>query len=70
MSLKADLEALATTKPRNFDQWLEWADPEDVELVMNAIHSNTPPNRLSIALRNNEVPISRETIVKLRDAGR
>lgn len=69
MGLEAELKLLRETKPRTFEQWLELADADEKALVQDAIYDRTLlPNPLSIVLRKNGVPISRETIVSLRDA--
>lgn len=69
MGLAAEIKSLRETKPRTFEQWLEVAEPEDKAIVQEAIYDRTLlPNPLSTVLRKNGVPISRETIVSLRDA--
>lgn len=70
MGLAAELKSLRETKPRTFEQWLEVADAEDKALVEEAIGDRTLlPNALSIVLRRNGVPVSRETIIALRENG-
>ena len=69
MSLADELNALRETKPRTFEQWCDVAEPEDRAIVLEAIQDRTLlPNALSVVLRKNGVPISRETIVSLRDS--
>lgn len=69
MALADELNALRATKPRTFEAWCDVADPEDRQIVIDAINDHTLlPNALSVVLRKNGVPISRETIVSLRDS--
>ena len=71
MALADDLTNLRNTKPRTFQQWREWADPADVELVLAAIMDRSiQPNKLAVTLAANNVPCTRETIVKMRDVSR
>lgn len=71
MALANELQALRASKPRTFDQWCEVADPEERELALEAIHDLTlPANPLSTVLRKNGIPITRETIVSIRDTQR
>lgn len=71
MGLANDLAALKTVKPRNFKDWRLTADAETVELVDAAIADITiPPNSLAVTLTANDVPITRETIVKIRNDAR
>lgn len=68
MALADELSALRATKPRTFDAWLEIAEPEDRELVLESIADRAlMPNALSNVLRRHGVPCTRETIIKLRD---
>lgn len=68
MSLATELAALRQSKPRTFEQWLETASYEDRDMVMDAIGDHTiPANRLAVTLANNNVPITRETVLKYRD---
>lgn len=71
MALANDLDTLRATRPRTFEQWCEVADPEDRETVIEAINDLTlPANSLSTILRKNGIPITRETIVSIRDSQR
>jgi len=71
MSLKDDLAALEAAKPRNFKDWLLTADEEDRELVLSYISKGTiAPNALAVTLTAAGIPITRETIVRLRDDSR
>jgi hypothetical protein len=68
VALANDLEALRATKPRTFDQWLAIAEPEDRDAALEAINDRTlPANALSVVLRRNGVPVTRETINQMRE---
>jgi hypothetical protein len=69
-SLKDQLQALESHKPRNFKDWLKVADPEERELVLSYIHSTVPAAKLASTLNGNGIPVTRETIVKMRDDSR
>lgn len=69
-SLKDQLQALESIRPRNFKDWLKLAAPEERELVLSYIHSNVPPAKLASTLNSNGIPVTRETIVKMRDDSR
>lgn len=67
MGLGTDLQALRATKPSTFEGWLEIATEEDRAIVLEAIDDRTLlPNALATVLRRNGVPVSRETIIRLR----
>ena len=69
MALADDLTALRNIRPRTFKQWLEWADPADVKLVLAALSDTSiTPNSLAATLTKNGIPITRDTIEKYRDA--
>ena len=68
VALANDLEALRATKPRTLEAWLELADTEDRDAVLEAIRDRTLlPNALSLVLRRNGIPVSRETIIQMRE---
>jgi hypothetical protein len=68
-NLESDLNALRGARPRTFAQWLEVADSETKELVLGAIRDNAIlPNPLAVMLtKKHGIPITRETIVALRE---
>ena len=70
MTLKGDLDNLRETRPRTFDKWLEQAEPEDREQVLEAVNDKSlPANALAVLLSTRHgIPITRETIVRHRDA--
>lgn len=66
-SLRADLEEARRAKPVTFAQWLDVTDTETVELVMSYIRDETiMVDALVSKLRRNDVPITRETIMRER----
>lgn len=68
VALANDLNELRATKPRTFDQWLAIADPEDRDAALDAIRDHTLlPNALAVVLRRNGVPVTRETIIQMRE---
>lgn len=70
--LVRDIDSLKTTRPRYFRQWLDLADPEEKRVVLDAIgDERIPANQLArlLAERYN-VPITRETILRMRLGGR
>lgn len=71
-NLADDINTLRASKPRYFRQWLETADPETRQLVMDAIHdASIPSNKLAVVLtKRHDIPITRETIEAYRDAQR
>jgi hypothetical protein len=65
--LANDLATLRARKPITFQQWLDTAGNEDRELVLAFIRDDTIElNGLVTTLRENGVPITRETITKYR----
>lgn len=67
MNLASDLANLRTTKPRTYEQWRAIASPEEVQQVNDAILDRTlPANSLSVVLRKNGIPVTRETILAIR----
>lgn len=68
-SLRADLEEARRQKPATFAAWLETADPETRGLVMEYIlDTSVMVDPLVAKLRKNDIPITRETVEKYRDA--
>lgn len=67
MGLGTDLQALRATKPSTFDGWLEIASEDERAMVLEAINDRALlPNPLATVLRRNGIPVSRETIIRLR----
>ena len=67
--LRADLEEARRQKPATFAAWLETADPVTVGLVMEYItDTGVMIDPLVAKLRKNDIPITRETVEKYRDA--
>jgi hypothetical protein len=68
VALANELQELRAAKPRTFDQWLEIAEPEERDMVLEAINDRTlQPNPLSTVLRKNGIPITRERIIEMRE---
>jgi hypothetical protein len=69
VALSTDLAALRDAKPRTFDQWLETAEEDDKTIVLEAINDVTlPANALAVTLAKNGIPVTRPTIVKIRES--
>lgn len=68
--LRAELEQARRAKPRTFSGWLETADPEEAELVLEYIKDpSVAADPLMRKLRKNGIPITADTIVAYRKAG-
>lgn len=66
-NLTSDLQALRNTRPRNFKDWLTWADPEVAAAVLEAVlDERIHPNQLVATLKQHDVPVTRETIIERR----
>lgn len=68
-NLAGELAALRNTRPRNFKDWLAYADPETVSMVMESVMDpRIPANKLAVTLTKNDIPVTRETIGKYRES--
>lgn len=68
MALANELQTLRASKPRTFDQWLDIAEPEERDMVLEAIQDRElRSNALAVVLRRNGVPITRERIIEMRE---
>ena len=66
MSLADELKSLPR-KPSTFDQWLETATDNDRALVLEYLRNpNIQIQGLVDTLRSNGVPISKETVSRIR----
>lgn len=72
MSLAEDIETLRSARPTTFKQWLKVAPENRREEVLGYVYDEElPENALAELLSTkHNVPITRETIVRLRDARR
>jgi hypothetical protein len=69
VALANELQTLRASKPRTFDQWLDIAEPEERDMVLEAIQDRElRSNALAVVLRRNGVPITRERIIEMREA--
>ena len=68
LALADELQALRVNKPRTFEQWCQIAEPDEIEMVQDAITDRTlMPDQLAAVLRANGVPITRRTILRMRE---
>ncbi|MEI3845337.1 MULTISPECIES: hypothetical protein [unclassified Microbacterium] len=72
MALADDVQALKTSRPRDFKAWLKIAAPEERDEVLTYVYDNSiPENGLAVLLSGKHgIPITRETIVRLRESRR
>lgn len=72
MTLADDVQELKHSKPRDFKGWLKVADPKTRDEVLAYVYDNDiPENSLAVLLSGKHgIPITRETIVRLRDSRR
>lgn len=72
MALADDVQALKTTRPRDFKSWLKIASPEERDEILGYVYDEEiPENGLATLLSGKHgIPITRETIVRLRDSRR
>lgn len=70
IDLAGDIATLKQNKPRTFDQWLSSAPEADKAAVLAAIADlSIEPNPLARLLSDKHgIPITRETIVRRREA--
>ena len=66
MSLQNDLESTPQASTSILDQTLEKLKKEERELLLQHLHGDTPPSRISVALTNLGYPHDPKTIQRWR----